>query len=243
MNAHVRSEVLKLTTLRLPWVVATVSVLFSAGMGWAVMTLPPRERPVDLAAVAATPHGMLWFLVTVVAVLIGAGEFQHRTVHTTLLACPRRRTVLVTKAAVAAAYGVGTMLVSVTATVLSGTVTAQVRDIELPHGPPASWAGVVVTVLVGGVWSVLACGLGLLTRSTALALTTLLMWHFVLEGALPPLIRQPELAHWTPGGVAQTLVSPPPDDARILLSVLVLVGYVAALCSLAAVDFIRRDPA
>lgn len=243
MNAHVRSEVLKLTTLRLPWVVATVSVLFSAGMGWAVMTLPPRERPVDLAQVAATPHAMLWFLVTVVAVLVGAGEFQHRTVHTTLLACPHRGTVLVTKAAVGAAYGVSTMLVSVTATVLSGTVTAQARGIDLPHGAPATWAGVAVTVLVCGVWSVLACGLGLLTRSTALALTTLLMWHFVLEGALPPLIRQPEMAHWTPGGVAQTLVSPPPDDARVLLSVLVLVGYVAVLCSLAAVDFIRRDPA
>ena len=243
MNAHVRSEVLKLTTLRLPWVVAIVSVLFSAGMGWAVMSLPSRERPVDLAAVAATPHAMLWFLVTVVAVFIGAGEFQHRTVHTTLLACPCRRTVLVTKAAVAAAYGMSTMLVSVAATMLSGTVTVQARDIDLPHGPPASWAGVVVTVLVGGVWSLLACGLGLLTRSTALALTTLLMWHFVLEGALPPLLRQPALAHWTPGGVAQTLVSPPADDARILLSVLVLVGYIAALCSLAAINFIRRDPA
>jgi len=243
MNARVRSETLKLTTLRLPWVVAIVSVLFSGGMGWVVMTLPPRERPVDLAQVAATPHAMLWFLVTVVAVLVGAGEFQHRTVHTTLLACPRRRTVLVTKAAVAAAYGLGTLLVSVTATVLSGTVTAQARDIDLPHGPPESWAGVAVTILVGGVWSLLACGLGLLTRSTPLALTTLLMWHFVLEGALPLLLRRPELAHWTPGGVAQTLVSPPPDDARILLSALVLVGYIAAICSLAAVDFIRRDPA
>ena len=243
MNALARSEILKLTTLRLPWVVAIVSALFSVGMGWAVMTLPPRERPVDLAEVAATPHAMLWFLVTVVAVLVGAGEFQHRTVHTTLLASPRRGTVLVTKGAVAAAYGLGTMLVSVTATVVSGTLTAQARGIDLPHGAPATWAGVAVTVVVGGVWSLLACGLGLLTRSTALALTTLLMWHFVLEGALPPLIRQPELAHWTPGGVAQMLVSPPADHTRVLLGALVLVGYIAAICSLAAVDFIRRDPA
>ena len=243
MNAPLRSEILKLTTLRLPWAVAVISLLFSAGMGWAVMSLPPRQRPVDLAGVTATPHAMLWFLVTVVAVLVGAGEFQHRTVHTTLLASPRRETVLVTKAAAAAAYGLSVMLAAITVTGVSATITAQARGIDLPHGTPATWAAVGVTVLVGGVWSVLACGLGLLTRSTALALTTLLMWHFVLEGALPVLIRRPELAHWMPGGVAQTLVNPPSDDARLLLSALLLLGYVAALCSLAAVDFVRRDPA
>jgi hypothetical protein len=110
-------------------------------------------------------------------------------------------------------------------------------------GSTTAWAGVILAVALGGLWAVLASGLGVLTRSSALALTALLLWKFVGEGILPVVLRRPEIAHWTPSGTATTLVGLTRPTGTILLSAVVLVGYAALICTAAGLTLVKKDPA
>ena len=55
-------------------------------------------EPLSLSAVAAAPAQATWFLGIVLAVVASAGEFQHRSIRTTLLASPHRVQVLIARA-------------------------------------------------------------------------------------------------------------------------------------------------
>jgi ABC-2 type transport system permease protein len=207
-----------------------------------VHALTPGEhlRVPEAARAVADP---LWFLVTVVAILASAGEFQHRTIRSTLLATPRRTSVLLAKGAVIAGYGALVTLLGAVTAAVAGVVTAHLDGTVVDIGGAAAWVGVTGAVLAGALFAVLAGGLGMLTRSTALALTTLLLWRFVGEGVLPVVLRRPGVSEWTPTGVARTVVAPWHDVASALGSGAVLVGYVAVVVAAAALVFLRRDPA
>ncbi|MGZ4593202.1 MAG: hypothetical protein ACXV3C_05010 [Actinomycetes bacterium] len=243
MNPLVTSETRKLTTLRMPWIVLGVATLGSAALGGANVHLMRDGQAVDLSTVARSVAEPVWFLVTVVAILAASAEFQHRTVRTTLLAAPRRGAVLAAKAVVAAGYGVLAVAAAVLGSVAAGLLVGHAEGVQVHAGTVTDWLGVLAAVLIGGLWGVLASGLGLLTRSSAIALTTLLLWKFVLEGALPVLLRRPAMAHWTPSGVASTLAHPTGPPATVLVSGLVLAAYVALVSGAAAWSFVSRDPA
>jgi ABC-2 type transport system permease protein len=243
MNPAVVSEYRKLRTLRLPAVILAATPVLAgliAVVGVHALGTGEHFRVSDAARAVADP---LWFLVAVVAILASAGEFQHRTIRSTLLATPRRTSVLLAKGAVIAGYGaLVTSLGAVTAAV-AGVVTAHLDGTVVDGGGAAAWVGVTGAVLAGALFAVLAGGLGMLTRSTALALTTLLLWRFVGEGVLPVVLRRPVVSDWTPTGVARTVVAPWHDVAPALGSGAVLVGYVAVVVAAAALVFLRRDPA
>jgi hypothetical protein len=101
---------------------------------------------------------------------------------------------------------------------------------------------VLGAVALGGLWAVLGTALGLLTRSTSLALTTVLLWKFVLEGVVPVVARQPELSEWMPSGAGAAVIGAEGATIPALLGAVVVLGYAAALATLAGATFIRRDP-
>ena len=243
MNANLAAERRKLVTLRLPWGVLGFAVVFTAGIATAAVHLmkPGDSLSIPKAALGLTE--MLWFLVMLVAVVATAGESQHRTIRTTLLATPQRTTVLAAKGLVLAGYGALVTLAGMTGAVVAGLVAAQTEGVTMPAGTPAEWAGVGGAVVVGALFAVMAGGLGMLTRSTAFALTALLLWRFVGEGVLPIVLRRPGIADWTPSGVAQTLVGAEAQVGTVLASGALLLGYAALVMGAAGVVFLRRDPA
>lgn len=60
-------------------------------------------------------------------------------------------------------------------------------------GSGREWAHVAAGVPLGAVWALVAAALGALTRSTAVALTTVRLWRFVAEQVIPLAAQQPEL--------------------------------------------------
>jgi ABC-2 type transport system permease protein len=248
MTAHsswpalLAAEVLKLRTLRMTWVAAVLAVAVSALIGFAGVRISldaGEEAP--LTSLAAAPVQALWFLAIVVAVLASAGEFHHKTVRTTLLAEPRRGRVLAAKGTAAAAYGALLVLLGTASAVLAGLVTAAAEGTTLTSG--GSWGHVAAGVGVGAVFAVFATGLGVLTRSTAAAITAVLLWRFVGEGVLPAVLRADDVTRWTPNGAASGLVGLGADSLAPWAAGLVLAGYAAAIGGIAAVLFLRRDPA
>lgn len=242
MNADVLSEIRKLTTLRLPWALLSMAAVLSATIGAVNVHQLSPSRHLAYPAVGLAATQPAWFLLVVVAVLATAGEFQHRTVVTTLLATPNRVSVLVWKAAAATAFGVVLTTTAIASSLMSGLVTATVDGVSVRGGSTAEWLGVAGAVVVGGLWAVMASALGLLTRNTAVALTAVLLWKFVIEGVLPVVLRHPGISGWTPSGAAGAVVNAPGTSLSAPVGALVLVAYAVALCVAAAISFLSRDP-
>ena len=243
MNALIVSEYRKLATLRSTWwalFLAPIIAAVAAGVG--VHFAPATDHLVVTQAARGVAEP-LWLVVTVIAILAGAGEFQHRTILTTLLASPRRTTVLVAKAGVIAGYGAMLTALGMGAAVMSSVTTANLEGVAIGAGGPEAWRGLVGGILVGALFGMLASGLGIVTRSTALALTTLLLWRFVCEGILPVITRQPTVSEWTPSGAARAIVHLEGQALSAPAGGLLLFGYVALVTAVAAWTFRHRDPA
>jgi ABC-type transport system involved in multi-copper enzyme maturation permease subunit len=192
----------------------------------------------NLATVAAQP---LWFLAVIVAVLATAGEFQHHTIHATLLHAPRRSQVLAAKTLTAAGYGAALTLTGTLSALATGLISAKLN--HTPTGPinPTLLIPTSATVLLGALSAVLAAGLGTLARNTTIALVTLLLWRFVLEGIAPSLISHPDLRPWLPSGTADALLTARPDLLPPWAAALTLTGYATLLTIAGAWTLTRYD--
>ncbi len=245
MNALLQVESMKLRTLRSTWLLSGVALLLAGVVGAAQVLA--REAGVavpSLARTALAPAQPVWFVVVVLAVLASAGEFQHRTIRTTLLAAPLRVPVGLAKAAVSGALGAALVALAGLVAVVTALGTALATGTDLPVGSGAAWGHVAGAVVLGALWGVFAAGLGVLTRSTAAALTAVLLWRFVGEGLLPVLLRRPGLSRWTPTGAGNALVGMGGSQVLPLAgAALVLLAWTGAVCLLAGVLFVRSDPA
>src|SRR5204863_4981052 len=157
MNNLLRAESLKLRTLLLPRLMLLLAALGAGFLMFAVVQIAHDEHNTvsanDLATAAAQP---LWFLVVVVAVLATAGEFQHRTIHSTLLQIPRRGRLLAAKTLVAAGYGAVLTAAGTIAGLTVGLLTMRLTGVPLPGLDLHLLATIAGTIVLGALWAVLA---------------------------------------------------------------------------------------
>jgi Histidine kinase len=73
------------------------------------------------------------------------------------------------------------------------------------------WLGIAGSATIGAMWAMLAAGLGMLIRNITVALITVLLWKFVIEGVLPSLTRSGEVSRWLPSGAADAVLYGRPD--------------------------------
>jgi len=168
-----------------------------------------------------------------------AGEFQHRTIQPTLLQIPDRGRLLLAKTLAAAAYGAIITLLGTLSAIVVGLISMHITG--TPTGPlhPQLVGTIAASAAIGALWAILAVGLGLLTRSTAIALVALLLWRFVLEGILPAITQQPHLAQWMPSRAADALLAAHTDLLQPWAAGLLLATYTATVIAAAAWLFNR----
>jgi ABC-2 type transport system permease protein len=242
MTVLLRAEILKLRTLLLPRLMLAVAALGGGFVMYAVVRIAHDEHtPVstkDLATAAAQP---LWFLAVIVAVLATAAEFQHRTMESTLLQVPQRRRLLAAKTLTAAAYGATLTLIGTASAFGVGLLTMRITAMPIEPITPSVLITIAGTTIIGALWAVLAAGLGMLTRSTAIALVALLLWRFVLEGIIPSVITHPDLRPWLPSGAADAVLFGRDQLLPPLGGALIFAGYAALLTVAGARIFTRWD--
>lgn len=245
MINSLRSELLKLRSLRSTWIVAAAAAALSAVIGVAqVRVAIDGGTPIpSLSRVALGPAEALWFLVVVTAIVVSAGEFQHHTIRTTLLLTPNRRTLLITKSLASAAFGAVVVAAGTVLSLVAGFVTAASSGSTVSFGEVADVGHLGAAVALGALWSVLATALGVLSRSTAIAIATVLLWRFVGEGLLPVVLSRHgnSISQWTPTGAGRVLVGGAGLPATT--AAFVVIAFVGMMCALAAVVFMRNDPA
>lgn len=243
----VESERIKASSLRattyltgaMSAAIILLGVSSSVGQVAAGTARPVVEDPI---AGALAGVGLAQLLAGALGILVVTSEYSGRTIHTTLVAVPRRSLVVVAKALVAAVlvFSVGLLWILITY-VVNQVVLVGPEEFALP--------GDVARVLVGGATSlsaiaVLGTGFGWLLRSSlgAAACLVSLLYLPVLVAAALPLALGSALSPYLPANAGSALMALSPGSLLTPTGgVLVLGAYSAALLTLAGAALGRRD--
>lgn len=247
-----RSEWIKLRTVRMNWVLGTIAFAFPL-----VVTLLTAFFGGD--GDDANARGLLDLLIgtTIVSTLLCgviaaasiSGEFGFGTIRPTFAASPRRFRVIVAKGLVAVISAM--MLVAVVLLIGTGVgrPIAEGQGATIDFGSvPTARPALLGTVVLAGLMSLAGYGLGSLTRSTPAAISILVVWPLIAEGLIGALIGVitgwNNVAAWMPFAAGLRLVFLELNDfegpSRIVAG-LYFGGVAMLLAALGSLAVNRRD--
>ena len=191
MTRLIRTELLKLRTMRLTYgllaVAAALSALFALlennRAGRSQSGVPPLSTAAGLATVT-TVTGFAMLFAAVLGAIAASGEFRHATATLTYLATPRRARVLAAKAVASAAVGA---LFGLAAGIIDtgiGLIFAAAHGdhVALSAG---TLAGHIAGATAGAaVLAALGAALGSLVRSQLAAIIGIFVWAVVIESVI-----------------------------------------------------------
>lgn len=246
-----RSEWIKLRTVRSTWWSYSVVVVIALGMA-AVMALSLVEQVAAMPAteqaqflVLASTFGVFFgqLVVAVLGVLVVSGEYSTGMIRSTLTAVPRRLAALWAKAAV---LFVATFVVGAVATVGSFLVATPIMGREI-HASLFDGA-VILPLLAGALYlalvAVFALGVGTMLRSSAggiaATLGTLLLLPIVLS-MIPATWANDLVPYLISNAGAGMMASGDPTIMEPWQALLVVLGWLVVSLAGAAVLLKRRD--
>nr|WP_314926535.1 ABC transporter permease subunit [uncultured Actinomyces sp.] len=207
-----RSEWIKIRTLRSTWITSMIAVfltvLFGAGSAIAYAKTEGMSDSAAGGLITGTTFGEI--VVAVLGALVITGEYSSGQIRSTLAAVPRRTRVFAAKSLVIAIWS---FLLGVISLLLSWLVAAPFMGDEAPSFSD--------THIVGFIWgtglafagiALLSLGMGYLVRSTAGAITVVVILLFIIS---IPLSLMAMKWHWAanvssvmPSSVVQSITDP-----------------------------------
>ncbi|WP_445524638.1 hypothetical protein [Streptomyces cyslabdanicus] len=203
MYGLIHTEVLKLRTVRGPWLLlAAAPLLVAAGVSGLVVS---GKKALDTTTQSgALSHvGLTSMFTLVFGILAVAGEYRHKTITDTCLSTPARGRVIGAKLLVYAVFGALAGVVS-SLTGL-GVAAAWWSDKAVPF----VWSDSQMWTTIGGgiawnaAFAAIGVGVGALIRSLVGAVAVALAWVALVEGIVGQLIGN--LARWLPFNAGQAL--------------------------------------
>ncbi len=179
----VKSEWIKLHTVRVNYVLAIIAAAFPLVVVILVTTLSryPEERSGnDLVGIVNATMVLSALLLGVVGALNLTSEYSHGTIRTTFAAVPQRTNVLLVKAVVAVVATMTFAALTMLATYGIGSVILSGRNANLSLDGNGRNA-LMGLVILCGLLSLLGYGLGLLIRNSAATVAILVLWPLLLE--------------------------------------------------------------
>ena len=249
----VRTEWLKLRTIRLPYrllaatavLTALVTILIASRAGQDVGPmgqhfgtpeglLPPLDTAAGLnRVVTVTRFGLLF--ATVLGVIVSSGEFRHGTATPTYLATPHRDRVMIAK--IVAATVVGLVFGAIASGVATGIglafVSAKGFAVAVSGGTMLRYAA--GSVLAAGLFAAIGVAVGALIRQQVPAILGIFVWGLVAEGILAS--NFPSVGRYLPYTAANAMSAPAGDPgttlafgaaAALLAGVAILVSAIAS---------------
>jgi ABC-2 type transport system permease protein len=247
MHDLIRTEVLKLRTIRAPWLLlAAAPLLVIAGISGLVVSGGDLRSPT--AQSQALAHVGLTSIFTIAfGILAVAGEYRHKTISDTYLSTPARGRVIAAKLVVFPVIAALTGVVS--AAVGVGVAAAWWADkgVSFAWGDSAMWTAIGGGIAWNALFAAVGVGLGALIRNLVAAIAVALAWIALVEGIVGQLVGN--LARWLPFNAGQALgagakaamtsvhLLPRWDGAAVL------VAYAALFAAAAVTTSVRRDVA
>lgn len=193
-----RSEWIKLRTIRMNWILLGIAVAFPPIVCLLTVGLQKTD---DISADNIVT--LVWGTSTVTALLLGViaataitGEFGFGTIRPTFAATPRRHVVVIAKAIVMFVVALLAEAVVVGFTFTASSIIASARDVSVSLSDlPAGVAPLLGVTVFAGLVAVLGHGLGLIVRNTPATVAILLGWALVVEGLIAGLLGAIGLDH------------------------------------------------
>ncbi|WP_291045131.1 ABC transporter permease [Herbiconiux sp.] len=243
-----KSEWIKLTTVRSTVWAYAIIVLIQLGMGAVIVLSQPAEylaqsTPADVAIMSASLGVMLnQLVISVLGVLVITGEYGTGQIRSSLTAVPRRLPVLWAKAIVFAVASFVVGLVAVLAAFALNAVLLQSRGVSVTLFDAEVWPHLVGAAGYLALVGLIAFFLGALIRHTAGGIAAAMGLLLVVPSVLGFISAEwvTVLGQWLPMSVGQNLFFPA-DVFQPWQAILVMLGWIAVVAVPAAILLKRRD--
>jgi ABC-2 type transport system permease protein len=203
MLTLIRAEVLKLRTVRGPWLLlAAGPLLVIAGISGLVVSGGDLHDPATQAK-ALAHVGLTSIFALAFGIVAVAGEYRHKTITDTFLSTPARGRVIVAKLAVSAGAGALTAVLSTLVGLGVAAAWWSDKGASFGWGQSAMWATAAGGIAWNAAFAALGVGVGALIRNLAGAIAAALAWIALVEGIVGQLIGN--LARWLPFYAGQAL--------------------------------------
>ncbi len=268
MNRVIRSELLKVRTTNLWWLML-IGVLIFTALSIAVNMIsghlqlnpvtpkghvsPPESTVANVASSLYTSGQYFGTLLAMVfGILIFTNEFFHQTATATFLATPKRTLVIGGKLIVAILVGLGIAVFTTVLSLPSGIAFLSTEGFSLHLGDGDVLKTIGLNWLAFAIWAVFGLGIGALLRSQILAviigLVAMLVGQTVLQVGLALLAQYfhegwiLKIAYWLPSGASSIMTSPHGASGFAWWAgALILLAYGAVAAVVGTVIAQRRD--
>jgi ABC-2 type transport system permease protein len=204
MHTLIRTEVLKLRTIRSPWLLlAAAPVLVIAGISGLVLSSPGKLPQAGTQADALAHVGLTSLFTIVFGILAVAGEYRHKTITDTYLSTPARGRVIAAKLVVYAVCGAVSGIVASIVGLVTAAAWWSDKGIAFAWGNSAMWTTIGGGIAWNAAFAAIGVGLGALIRSLVGAIAIALAWIALVEGIVGQLIGN--FARWLPFNAGQAL--------------------------------------
>ena len=250
----VRSEWLKMRTLRSSWLTLALAVASVPGIGIAIAwstandwnhMRPRQQRRFDPLGDPLSGFNLAQLAVGVLGILLIAGEYSGGMIRATIAAVPKRLPVLWAKLGVFCTIILVTMVPTAVVTFFVSQHLLSARHLQIGWSTPTVPRIVIGVGLYLTVVAALAIGLGAIIRNVAGAIGAfvgVLLVLPVIASALPQTWGD-RINKWLPSNAGQALMSVSSDNTTLSpwRGFLVFAGYAAGSLVVAAVLLRRRD--
>jgi len=249
----VRSEWVKLTSVRSTWVTLLVTVVLGVGVGTLISHLAASRYLQDRIAHATWDPTAVSFraltiaqlAIAVLGTLVITSEYGTGLIRTTLTAVPRRGRLLAAKATVFAVVALVAGEIIAFAAFFIGQAAMGSSAPHAALGQPDVLRAVIGAGLYLALIGLLSVGVGTLLRNTAAAVSAMVALLFVLPGVVQalPASWSNAITEWWPTQAGSRVYSLH-QNAHTLAAWSgfgVLVGFTALIFILAQWVLVRRD--
>jgi len=241
--AALRSEWIKLASLRANKAILVLTPLVGALISWALAS-SATDKKLTASELFIFPLPLVAMLATATGILMFTSEAQHGTLAAALTARPTRWMIVTAKAAMATMVGLvlgATAMAAGFGGALLGGV--DVGD-ESAIASRAAWA-----LLYIALGAMIGLGVGMIARHSAGAISGLLMWAFVIESLFAPALPD-GVVHFLPFSAGYRLLDAGPNfKAPVTIAhelarpeyALIFGGYALVSLAIGTLLLYRRD--
>ena len=246
-----RSEWIKLRTVRMNWILGIIALAFPLIITLLTAFFNGDKYDFNARSLLEVLTGTAVVTTLLCGVIAGASitsEFGFGTIRPTFAAVPRRMRVIVAKGIVACVAAMVLVAVVLLIGVFVGRILAEGQGATIDFGHyNGAVPALLGTVLLAGLMSLAGYGLGLITRSTPAAISILIVWPLIAEGLIGGLIHVitgwENVVGWMPfqAGIQMILLEKDFGGPGRLVSGLYFGGVATLLAAIGAVAVNRRD--